>query len=92
MKFVFEEIKTETNQLIEKQVKSQNDFLESEIRKNAIPPIKGELTKGKVRWRGLRMIQRNNYTDGSTEMWIEQRGKRITPVVKNQIVIVNKIK
>ena len=45
----------------------------------AEPPIKGEITKGKVRWRGIRIVQQNDgfkYTK-----WLEQRGKQISPKI-----------
>lgn len=65
----------------------QNDILEKAVRENSTPSIKGELTKGKIRWRGLRMIHRRTDSDGSYETWIEQRGKRITPIVVNEVVM-----
>ena len=66
----------------------QNDILEKAVRENSIPPIKGELTKGKVSWRGLRMIHSRTDPDGSYLTWIEQRGKRITPIVVNETLII----
>lgn len=45
----------------------------------AEPPIKGEITKGKVRWRGIRIVHQNDgfkYTK-----WLEQRGKQISPKI-----------
>jgi len=73
-----------TNRFIKEQSERQNAILEKAVRENATPPIKGEMTKGKVRWRGLRMIHRGNGADGFTETWIEQRGKRITPIIRNE--------
>ena len=72
------------NYLIKEQVKRQNAILEKAVRENAIPQIKGKLTKGKMRWRGLRMMQRGTGADGFTEIWIEQRGKIITPIIRNE--------
>ena len=73
-----------TNRFIKEQSERQNAILEAAIRENAIPPIKGEITKGKVRWRGLRMINKGSVADGFTETWIEQRGKRISPIIRNE--------
>lgn len=73
-----------TNRFIKEQSERQNAILETAVRENAVPPIKGELTKGKVRWRGLRMIQKGGVADGFTEVWIEQRGKRISPIIRNE--------
>ena len=73
-----------TDRFIKEQSERQNAILEKAVRENAIPPIKGEMTKGKVRWRGLRMIHRGTGADGFTETWIEQRGKRITPIIRNE--------
>ena len=45
----------------------------------AKPPIKGEITIGKLQWRGIRRMIESN----SGDTWLEQRGKRISPVIKN---------
>jgi len=55
--------------------------LEKHVRLNAVPKLKGELTKGKMTWRGLRCCT-NNY---SGETWIEQRGERITPKLSKDV-------
>ena len=57
--------------------KRQGLELEQILRRNAKPPITGEITKGKIRWRGIRLCQRHNMT--GFEMWVEQRGKMIGP-------------
>ena len=49
-----------------------NQSIEDELRTNAFPPIKGKITKGKLRWRGIIRVQDGKY------QWVEQRGKRIT--------------
>jgi hypothetical protein len=55
-----------------------NDKLEYYVRNLAVPPIKGRLTEGKLRWRGIRMI----IMDGGRKRWIEQRGKKISPTIE----------
>jgi hypothetical protein len=70
------------NDIIRKQSKIINDVLEKDTRENSLPPIKGAITKGKLKWRGLSLIQKR--TDRGIEKWIEQRGKRISRVVLMQ--------
>lgn len=48
------------------------------------PPVKGTITKGKIKWRGLRMCVQN--TPETIKFWVEQRGIRIT-----EIKIINNI-
>ena len=52
------------------------------LRTTAVPPIKGTVTAAKIKWRGIRMV-----TDMSSgETWLEQRGRRITPKYKLELV------
>ena len=53
-------------------IKEVNNFIEETMRNKVQPPIKGELTLGKTRWRGIKIIIKN----GGTERYIiiEQRG------------------
>lgn len=50
------------------------EWIQKDLKDKCIPPIKGDITKGKVRWRGLRLI---NSADGR---YISQRGNRISPI------------
>lgn len=59
--------------------KKQDQIFEKSLRENAIPKIKGDITKGKLRWRGIRMVQVNGIMN--TEKWLEQRGVQISPKV-----------
>ena len=70
------------NDIIKKQSKIVNDVIEKDTRQNSNPPIKGAITKGKCKWRGLSLISKR--TDNGIEKWIEQRGKRISRVVLMQ--------
>lgn len=47
------------------------------LRTMAEPPIKGEITKGKLTWRGIRLIRQKVGLDSYS--WLEQRGKQISP-------------
>jgi len=64
-----------SRQLVEKQTKWIDEHVEQICRTFASPPIKGKITKGKLKWRGLRLIQKNEFEH--TTYWVEQRGKKI---------------
>lgn len=67
------------SRFISEQQKKEEDIFTSALRIMAEPPIKGEITKGKVRWRGIRIVQ---YNDGfEYTKWLEQRGKQISPKI-----------
>ena len=67
-------------EIIEQQLKEvqkiQRDIYEKALRNNATPPITGEITSGKIKWRGIRKVTRKNID--SFEEWLEQRGVRIS--------------
>ena len=64
---------------IQEQQKREEEIFTSALRIMAEPPIKGEITKGKIRWRGIRIVQ---YNDGlKYTKWLEQRGKQISPKI-----------
>lgn len=58
----------------------ENEIFQYSLRVYAVPEIKGELTKGKLKWRGIRLCQMNKGFEGY-ERWLEQRGKQISPKV-----------
>lgn len=63
----------------QRQLKMEEEIFITALRTTAKPPIKGEITKGKVRWRGIRIVWQNDglkYTK-----WLEQRGKQISPKI-----------
>lgn len=67
------------SRFIQEQKKKEEEIFITALRTMAEPPIKGEITKGKVRWRGIRIVQQNDsfkYTK-----WLEQRGKQISPKI-----------
>ena len=75
------------SRFISEQQKMEEEIFTSALRIMAEPPIKGEITKGKVRWRGIRIVQCNDgfkYTK-----WLEQRGKQISPKIVFTGTIVN---
>ena len=57
--------------------KFEGEFFEYYLRNVAKPPIKGNITKRKIKLRGITMCE---YHDGTRNVkWIEQRGKQISP-------------
>ena len=56
----------------------EDEQMEKHLRLNVYPPIEGELTKGKLKWRGVVLCQSND-SGIKIERWLEQRGVAITP-------------
>lgn len=77
----YEEIKTRFMSVV---LAEQDRIFESALRNTAAPPIKGEITRGKIRWRGIRLVIKN--TGCKCERWIEQRGKRISKIITTEAV------
>jgi len=57
-------------------VEKIHNFLEKQIREHAVPPIKGEITEGKLKWRGI-TLQKIILPNMCEETFIIQRGKQI---------------
>ena len=57
-----------------------NDKIEEYCRAAATPPIKGEITAGKLKWRGIYIVQLGVIDGGGC--YIVQRGKQISPILK----------
>ena len=72
----FEETKT---RILYKARAEQDCIFEYALRNVAEPPVKGKITRGKIRWRGIRLVVKDSF--GKHERWLEQRGKRISPVI-----------
>ena len=53
-------------------------IFEQAIRTNAVPPLKGKITKGKIKWRGIYLVQ----CPKRNEEYLSQRGKRISDIKK----------
>ena len=64
--------------MIRKIVKDEDDMFRKAILDFAEPPIKGEITKGKLRYRKIKLI--HNDEGLNVKRWIEQRGVKISPV------------
>lgn len=70
----YKELDNITNKLISNIIEKEDEFIKNQL-KLAKPQIKGEITKGKLKWRGIKLIEINDF-NGTTK-WIEQRGKQI---------------
>ena len=66
-----------TQRLISEMQKQEEELFTTALRTMAEPPIKGEITKGKITWRGIRLIRKQVGFDSYS--WLEQRGKQISP-------------
>lgn len=76
---IWEEVKWDTQEYTKKIIQEIRDHedknLEKLLRNNVLPPIKGEITKGKLKWRGLAIVHQN--TGDETFKWLTQRGEFI---------------
>jgi len=59
--------------------KKESEIFETALRVFAEPQIKGEITKGKLKWRGIKIIQHNEGM--KITKWMEQRGVCISPKI-----------
>lgn len=74
-------IATKTGELIAKFKEREAEIIDTAVRENAVPSVKGEITLGKLRWRGIYLC-----IQPSTQLqWMEQRGKRISEKFSYQI-------
>ena len=75
--------------LISKMIGNRNDHIEEVFRTYlkllAWPQIKGEITPGKLRWRGIVRVVESN----SQDTWLEQRGKRISPIISGGCMLLH---
>ena len=66
-----------TQCLLDEVRRQEENLFTTALRTMAVPPIKGEITKGKLTWRGIRLIRQQVGLDSYS--WLEQRGKQISP-------------
>jgi hypothetical protein len=74
---------SELNTIQERIIKQQTELIDTKLNDFFNPyfrkvGIKGEITKGKIKWRGIKMKVRNNLN--STDYQLNQRGIDISPV------------
>ena len=76
-------IDLKTNKRIITLRKERDKLIEEFLRIYPDPVITGEITEGKIIWRGLRLaVRRNNHIE---QCWLEQRGKKISPTITTKI-------
>ena len=61
-----------------------NEFIERTVREHAVPKLKGEITKGKLKWRGLRLVYQNQMNKTVTK--IMQRDKVLGVLTANMAI------
>jgi hypothetical protein len=66
-----------TQRLFDEVRRQEEELFTTALRTMAEPPIKGEITKGKLTWRGIQLIRQQVGLDSYS--WLEQRGKQISP-------------
>ena len=66
-----------TQHLFDEVRRQEEELFATALRTMAEPPIKGVITKGKLQWRGIRLIRQQVGFDSYS--WLEQRGKQISP-------------
>lgn len=81
MKDILNTLVESVNEVFRANAVKRDQWIEFMLREKVVPPIKGEITKGKIRWRGLALIYYpleeplcgNTFTAIST-IGMEQRG------------------
>lgn len=63
----------EEQKFFDEQCKKENERIEWLLRNSVVPPIKGKITSGKVKWRGLALAYQNNMLESTR--FLMQRGK-----------------
>ena len=78
---------TEMNEIINRAIidraTQEAMIFEKALRTNSQPPIKDEITQGKIRWRGITM--KIDLTSGTK--WLDQRGEQISDKISTVIKI-----
>lgn len=73
------EIQEIQSHIMKEVLKKEDTYLTNFLYEFATPKIKGEITKGKLKWRGIKLVYLH---DGlKTFKWIEQRGVQISPKI-----------
>lgn len=65
-----------TQRLFDEARRQEEKLFTTALRTMVEPPIKGEITKGKITWRGIKLIRQQVGFDSYS--WLEQRGKQIS--------------
>lgn len=71
---LYTELDNLTDKIMSSIIQKEDEFIKNQL-KLVKPQIKGEITKGKLQWRGIKLIEINDFN--GTIKWVEQRGKQI---------------
>ncbi len=63
--------------IVQSKIEEREKKIEEILRTIVQPPIKGDITKGKMKWRGITIAYQTIGLE--SYMWIQQRGKQIGP-------------
>jgi len=69
-----------TKDIIEEIQRKENEILDNFIKERLIfaePKIKGEITKNKLKWRGIKLYQQKTNNPLNNIYWLQQRDKRL---------------
>lgn len=66
------------NKRVINELLKQEKYLLEDVMKYSTPKIEGDLTYGKMIWRGIRKI--TSADKHTLQTWVEQRGERISPI------------
>lgn len=81
---LYTELNNLTYNLMSNIIQKQDEFIINQL-KFAIPQIKGEITKGKLQWRGIKLIEINDIN--VITIWVEQRGKQIGERLEYRVIL-----
>jgi hypothetical protein len=73
---MIEDLRSSVVDVIKKANKMEHDIFMEALRKNAIPPMKGRITPGKLKVRGIKRC----YDPEKCASWLEQRGEIISDI------------
>lgn len=77
------------NQLAKSVEEHNEKALARILREKAYPPIKGEITKGKIKWRGIILKEKRDMQEYKIEVW--QREKKIGEILQGYMILDDKL-
>ena len=81
---LYTELDNITSRLMSNIIQKEDEFIKNQL-KLVVPKIKGEITKGKLRWRGIKLIEINDIN--VITKWVEQRGKQIGERLEYRVIL-----
>lgn len=81
---LYTELDIITSKIMSNIIQKEDEFIKNQL-KFANPKIKGQITKGKLRWRGIKLIEINDIN--VITKWVEQRGKQIGERLEYRVIL-----